>query len=67
MNTLKCSTDQECHRSSKTDVYQSPNEKADRKHPEYGLALALICVALAIVLASAMFGLTPSEFPLDGP
>ena len=52
----------------KTDVYQGPEEKVVRKHPEYGFALALICVALALVLASVMF---PSAFvggviPLGG-
>ena len=26
-------------------------EKANRKHPEYGLVVALICVALALVIA----------------
>ena len=29
----------------------SLTEKAYRKHPEYGLILALICMALALVLA----------------
>ena len=39
-----------------TDVYQGSEEKAARKHPEFGrFALALICVALALVLASVMF------------
>jgi hypothetical protein len=34
-----------------TDVYQGSEEKAARKHPEFGrFALALICVALALVL-----------------
>jgi hypothetical protein len=39
----------------KTDVYQGPEEKVVRKHSEYGFALALICVALALVIASVMF------------
>jgi hypothetical protein len=26
-------------------------EKANRKHPEYGLVVALICMALALVIA----------------
>ena len=43
----------------RTDVYQSPNEKADRKHSEYGFVLALICVALALVVASVMFTPAP--------
>ena len=55
----------------KTDVYQGSEDKAARKHPEFGrFALALICVALALVLASVMFPDTfrPSgEFSLIGP
>ena len=39
----------------KTDVYQGSEAKAARNHPEYAFALALICVALALVLASVMF------------
>ena len=57
-----------------TDVYQGSEEKAARKHPEFGFALALrfalalICVALALVLAGAngpnpMFG--PFVFPAN--
>ena len=50
-------------------VYGGPNEKADHKHSGYGFVLALICVALALVLASVMF--TPAfvggEIPLVGP
>jgi hypothetical protein len=54
-----------------TDVYGS-EEKAARKHPDLALrfALALICVALALVLAGAMFpdAFRPSgEFSLIGP
>ena len=55
---------------NKTDVYQSLNEKADRRYPEYGFALALICIAVALVVASAMFpgAFAPSgEFSLIGP
>ena len=50
----------------RTDIYL----KADRKHPEYGFAFALICVALALVLASVMLPdvFRPnSEFSLIGP
>ena len=55
-----------------TDVYQGSEEKAARKHPEFALrfALALICVALALVLAGVMFpdAFRPSgEFSLIGP
>jgi hypothetical protein len=52
-----------------TDVYQGSNDKADRKDSVYGFVLALICVALALVLASVMF--TPAfvggAIPLVGP
>jgi hypothetical protein len=50
----------------RTDAYV----KTERKHPEYGFALALICVVLALVLASLMFPdvFRPSgEFSLIGP
>ena len=43
----------------KADVYQSGNERADRKHPEYGFILALVCMALALVVASAIFTPAP--------
>ena len=50
-------------------VYQGPDEKADRKHSGYGFVLGLICAVLALVLASVMF--TPAaisgEIPLVGP
>jgi hypothetical protein len=39
----------------RTDVYQDLEEKAARKHHEYGFALALICVGLALAVASVMF------------
>ena len=52
-----------------TDVYQGLNERADRKYFGYGFVLALICVALALVVASVMF--TPAfvggEIALVGP
>jgi hypothetical protein len=35
----------------KTDLYQSPNEKAARKHCDYGFVLALIGMALALLVA----------------
>jgi hypothetical protein len=53
-----------------TDVYQASNEKAERKlSSSYGFILALICVALALVLASVMFTPAPTggEIPLVGP
>jgi hypothetical protein len=53
----------------KTDVYQGREEKALRKYPDYGFVLALICVALALVVASVMFTPAPvgGEIPLVGP
>jgi hypothetical protein len=42
-----------------TDVYQGSNEKADRKYSGYGFVLALVCVALALVVASVMFTPAP--------
>jgi len=40
-------------------VYQGSNEKADHQHSGYGFILALICVALALVLANVMFTPAP--------
>lgn len=42
-----------------TDVYQVTNNEADRKHSEYGFVLVLICMALALVVASAVFNPAP--------
>jgi hypothetical protein len=36
-------------------VYQGTNKTTDRKRHEYGFILALICMALALVVASAIF------------
>ena len=46
-----------------TDVYQGSNEKADGKHFGHGFVLALICVALALVVASVIF---PDAFAPSG-
>jgi hypothetical protein len=54
----------------KADVYQDLDGKADRRYPEYGFALALICIALVLVVASIMFpgAFEPGgEFSLIGP
>jgi predicted N-acetyltransferase YhbS len=48
-----------------TDVYQGSNEKADRKHSGYGFVLALVCVALALVVASVMFTPAPVGSGID--
>jgi hypothetical protein len=38
-----------------TDVYQGTNSEADHMHAEYGFVFVLICMALALVVASAIF------------
>jgi hypothetical protein len=53
----------------KADAYPTQKEKTDRKS-YYAVVLALVCVALALVVASAMFpdAFGPSgEFSLFGP
>jgi hypothetical protein len=56
-----------------TGIYQGPKETADRKHPEYGFVLVLVCMALTLVVASAIFTPTPvaggisDEISLVGP
>jgi hypothetical protein len=59
----------------RTDVYQTANERADRKHPDYGfvLVLVLVCWALTLLVASAIFTPAPvgggisDEISLVGP
>jgi hypothetical protein len=56
----------------KTDVCQGSEEKAARKHSYYGFILVLICVALALVVASlafppALVGGVPPVGPYVGP
>ena len=41
--------------SHKTDIYETPIQNTNRKHREFGFVLALVCIALALVLASAIF------------
>ncbi len=43
----------------KIDIHQSPKKTADRKHPEYGFVLALVCMVLALVVASVIFAHAP--------
>ena len=40
---------------SSVHLYETTKHKADLKHRDYGFVLALICVALAFVVASAIF------------
>jgi hypothetical protein len=42
-----------------TDVYQASNEKAERKLSSYGFVLVLVCMALALVVASVIFTPAP--------
>ena len=57
----------------RTDVYQDLGEKAARKHHEYGFVLVLVCMALTLVVASAIFTPAPvgggisDEISLVGP
>jgi hypothetical protein len=41
--------------SHSAQVVESQREDADRNHRGYGFVLALVCVVLALVLASAIF------------
>ena len=41
--------------SHSAEVSESQSEAADRNHRGYGFVLALVCVVLALVLASAIF------------
>jgi hypothetical protein len=42
-----------------TDVYQASNEKAEGKLSSYGFVLVLVCMALALVVASVIFTPAP--------
>jgi hypothetical protein len=45
--------------SHQTDVYETPSAQSDRKRPEYSFVLVLVCMALALVVASAIFTPAP--------
>jgi hypothetical protein len=56
--------------SHRTGVFDIPKQDVDPKHHGYALPLALLCVGLALVVASAMFpdAFRPSgEYSLVGP
>ena len=42
-----------------TDIDPNVKETAVHKHPEYGFVLALLCTALALVVACAIFSPAP--------
>jgi hypothetical protein len=44
---------------SSVQLYETAKQRADRKHGDYGFILALVCMALALVLASAIFAPVP--------
>jgi hypothetical protein len=45
--------------SHQTDVYETAKAQSDRKRPEYSFVLVLVCMALALVVASAIFTPAP--------
>ena len=44
---------------SSLNLYDTTKSKAALKHHDYGFVLALICLALALVIASAIFTPAP--------
>jgi hypothetical protein len=44
---------------SSVQVYETTKQKADRKHGDYGFILVLACMALALLVASAIFAPLP--------
>ncbi len=39
----------------KADAYEKPIRDADRKHPDYALVLALVCLALTLLVVAVRF------------
>jgi hypothetical protein len=48
------------------EVLERQKEDADRNHRGYGFVLALVCVALALVLASEFFAPVSIGSGIDG-
>jgi hypothetical protein len=44
---------------SSVHLYETTKQRADLKHGDYGFILALICMALVLLLASAIFAPVP--------
>jgi hypothetical protein len=44
---------------SHQNVYETPKAQSDRKRPEYSFVLVLVCMALALLVASAIFRPAP--------
>jgi hypothetical protein len=59
--------------SHKADLYEGSIPDTDRKHRDYGFVLALVCMVLGLVVASAIFAPAPvgsgiaSEITTVGP
>jgi hypothetical protein len=59
--------------SRSADVHDRPKQIADHKHHTYSFILVLVCMVLALVLASVVFTPVPiggginSEISLGGP
>jgi hypothetical protein len=45
--------------SHKADLYEGSISDTDRKHRDYGFILTLVCMVLALVVASAIFRPAP--------
>ena len=45
--------------SHKDDLYEGSISDTDRKHRDHGFILALVCMVLALVVASAIFTPAP--------
>jgi hypothetical protein len=44
---------------SSVHLYETKKKRTDLKHGDYGFILALVCMALALVVASAIFAPVP--------
>ena len=44
---------------SSVQLYETTKRKADLKHHDYGFVLVLVCMALALMAASAIFAPLP--------
>jgi len=44
---------------SSVHLYETTKNKTDLKHRDYGFVLVLVCMALALVVASAIFAPLP--------
>jgi hypothetical protein len=45
--------------SHQADVYETPKAQSDRRRPEYSFILVLVCMVLALVVASVIFTPAP--------